>query len=162
MKHPTRKIKDICELTPPLLLKWGVEAVLCDLDNTLAGYGTAAADGDIKSWLTSVREAGIIPAVVSNASEERAAAFCEPLDLPYIARAAKPGAKKLRSMLKNLGVSPERSLMVGDQLFTDVLAGRKAGVRTVLVDPRTKNTLVNIRRWIETPFLPLFCKGAKQ
>ena len=37
--------------------------------------------------------------------------------------------------VKKLDAPPSQTAIVGDQLFADVMAGRLAGVRSILVDP---------------------------
>jgi hypothetical protein len=144
---------DICELTPEWLRERGMEAVLCDLDNTLVGYGLLAPDETVLGWIRSLKEAGIPLAVISNASKVRVEAFSGPLGLPFTARAGKPGARYLFEAIKDLGVSADRAVMVGDQYFTDVLAAHRAGIRAVLVPPRVKGFLFTLRRWVEIPFI---------
>ena len=45
----------------------------------------------------------------------------------------KPSEWSGRMAMRILGVAPERGLVVGDQLSTDIAMGRNAGMRTVLV-----------------------------
>ncbi len=143
---------DICDLTPVWLLGRGFRAVLADLDNTLAGYRANEPDAAVALWMAELKEAGIALMIVSNAAEERVAAFCRPLGLPYLAKAGKPGGRGLFEAVKRLGVGANKTVMVGDQYFTDIRAGRKAGLRTVLVDPRVKGFWFSLRRFYETPF----------
>ncbi|MDR1693364.1 MAG: YqeG family HAD IIIA-type phosphatase [Oscillospiraceae bacterium] len=144
---------DICELTPAWLKSRGVRAVLADLDNTLAGYSVNEPDPSVTRWMGELRENGVALMVVSNAAEKRVAAFCEPLGLPYLSRAGKPGGRGLLTALKRLRVNADQALMVGDQFFTDIRAGTRAGVRAVLVDPRVKGFWFTLRRKLETPFI---------
>ena len=40
-----------------------------------------------------------------------------------------------------MGVSAEETVLIGDQVYTDVVAGNLAGVRTVLVRPQSTRDL---------------------
>ena len=40
-----------------------------------------------------------------------------------------------RAAVRKMGFRPQRTAMVGDQLFADVMAGRLAGLRSILVRP---------------------------
>jgi len=131
----------------------GVSAVLSDLDNTLAGYKDNAPDGAVAAWMKSLADAGIPLFIISNAKDGRVGAFCNPLGLPYIAKARKPRAQSLQKALGELNVNPSAAVMLGDQFFTDVLAGGKAGVPVVLVPPRVKGIHFTLRRIFETPFI---------
>jgi hypothetical protein len=61
--------------------------------------------------------------------------FAERLGLPCVAKALKPLPWGVRSAMRLLQAAPAQTAMVGDQLFADVMAGRLAGVRTILVRP---------------------------
>jgi 4-nitrophenyl phosphatase len=50
---------------------------------------------------------------------------------PFIV--GKPEPQMIRQAMRILGTAPERTAMVGDRLETDILAGKKAGIRTILV-----------------------------
>jgi len=58
---------------------------------------------------------------------------------PGLRVALGPGEKAvvggLRAALEILGVEPSQAVMIGDQIFADVWAGKNGGVTTVLVDP---------------------------
>ncbi len=45
----------------------------------------------------------------------------------------KPSPVMIEACVKQLGTTPERTLLIGDRLDTDILAGNQAGVKTVLV-----------------------------
>ena len=49
--------------------------------------------------------------------------------------AAKPKPGGFRRAMEQMGCTPEQTAIVGDQLFTDILGGRNAGVFTLLVEP---------------------------
>jgi hypothetical protein len=153
MKKSIIIANDICELTPDYLRKRGIRAVLSDLDNTLAGYRANTPDNAAGAWIKSLKDAVIPLYIVSNAGEKRVAAFCNPLGLPYAARAGKPRAHKLLEALERLKVKAEEAVMVGDQYFTDVKSAWNAGMRVVLVPPRVKGFLFTLRRRIENPFM---------
>ena len=63
-----------------------------------------------------------------------------------------------------IGVKPENAAMLGDQVFTDVLAGKNAGLRTILVKPiRDKKTLFfRFKRWLEKPVLRAYARLARE
>jgi hypothetical protein len=153
MRKPLIIADDICELIPDWLHKRGIRAVLCDLDNTLAGYRVTEPDEAVRQWIKSLKDAGIPLMIVSNAGTERVDAFCAPLGLPYVAHARKPSGKKLLEALEQLYVDANQAVMAGDQFFTDGMAGRRAGIQVVLVPPRVKGFLFTLRRLIEIPFI---------
>lgn len=146
--RPDDCVRGVSELTPEWLALRSISGVLLDVDNTLAGYSDPEPDAAVLAWLETLQGAGIRAAVVSNGSEERVKRFCGGR-WPYIARAKKPKPDTLLAMARELGVPPERMAMVGDQLRTDITAGKKAGMRTVWVEPFRANPWFRLRRVIE-------------
>ena len=153
MKKQLIKANDVCEITPQMLRGMGVSVVLSDLDNTLAGYRDNVPDTEVAKWIKSLEDAGIPLFIISNAKDKRVGAFCRPLELPYIASAGKPSGRMLLEALGMLGVKPSDAVMLGDQFFTDVLAGNRAGVQVILVPPRVKGFLFTLRRFLEKPLI---------
>ena len=143
----------VYDLTPELFLRRGVEAVLLDLDNTLAPYSQHQAPPALRNWIDRLRAAGLTPFLLSNNRGERPAEFARALDIGYAKRAGKPGTAALFRVLKELGKTPEQAALVGDQVYTDVLCARRAGVLAVLVRPISmKNPLLALRYGAEAPF----------
>ena len=64
-------------------------------------------------------------------------------------------AKAYLQAVKHFQIEKEQTLFFGDQLFTDILGGNRAGVPTVLVKPVGKEKYFHIllKRLLEKPFL---------
>ena len=71
------------------------------------------------------------------------------VDFTVVGYANKPNPKIILDFLKNHGVNPENSAIVGDRPLTDILAGKLAGMKTVLVDSIS---------WFEEPGLTRFVR----
>lgn len=56
--------------------------------------------------------------------------------------------------MKRMGCTPEQTVMVGDQIFTDTLGANNAGVTPLLVEPirLAGNPGRYLRYAVETPF----------
>ena len=80
--------------------------------------------------------------------------FCEALGIGYVRHAGKPSTKGFAEALAQTGIPAHAAIMVGDQIFTDILGGNRAGITTVLVKPIAwgKNPGRRLRYAIETPF----------
>ncbi len=112
-----------------------IEAIICDLDNTLIPWGSEEISSQTVQWLQDVRARRIKVAVVSNAMSNRVKRMGERLNVPAIPGATKPRRRGYRRALQMLEVPPERAAVVGDQLFTDVVGGNRLGMHTILVVP---------------------------
>lgn len=152
---PCHLAESIYWLTPQRLQKAGVKLVLADLDNTLTPYEQALPSPQLTAWKEALAAGGVSLFVVSNSRKSRRCPdFCEALGVPYVRHAGKPGTKGFREALSQTGIRKEEALVVGDQIFTDILGGNRAGITTVLIRPMAwgKNPLRQVRYAIETPF----------
>jgi len=68
-----------------------------------------------------------------------------------VTRARKPLRRGFQTALRRLGIAPGQAAMVGDQVLTDILGGKRAGLVTVLVDPLgpEESRLTKINRRLE-------------
>ena len=152
---PRHLAESIYSLTPALLKEQGIRLVLADLDNTLAPYEEALPSPALRRWKEELEGAGITLFVVSNSRKSRRCPdFCEALGIPYVRHAGKPSRKGFREALRQTGIPAENTLMVGDQIFTDIMGANRAGIATVLVRPMAwgKNPGRRLRYALETPF----------
>ena len=146
------------EITPAFLRELGVKAILADIDNTLAPYEQPEPDERIKGWIASLAEAGIGIAFVSNNDWERVELFNRTLGVPAYAKSGKPFKKNLVKAMNDLGGTLETTVMLGDQLLTDALAGHNLGVKCLIVPPirDKKNAFFKFKRWLEKPVVRRF------
>lgn len=133
--YPHLRVQAVAELTPERLVALGMDALLLDVDCTLKCYSERQCGPDVVTWIESVRDAGVGLCLVSNGGGRRIREVAEHLGLPYIAKALKPFPFRIRSLVRRMGFEPARTAMVGDQIFADVMAGRLAGLWTILVEP---------------------------
>lgn len=151
---PDRIVDSIYDLDLLDLRAKGVRLLLADLDNTIARYHQPEPDERLRAWYQQVEAAGITFFVLSNGRRPaRSRRFCESLGAPYLGHAGKPKRKSYDLVLGQLGVSPSETVMLGDQIFTDIWGGHNAGARAVLVRPIALDSLFRRLRYaIESPF----------
>lgn len=155
---PDYMFRTFDEITPEFLRGLGVKAILADIDNTLAPYEQAEPDQRIKDWITSLAAAGIGIAFVSNNDWDRVSLFNRTLGVPAYAKSGKPFKKNLVKAMNDLGGTLETTVMLGDQLLTDALAGHNLGVKCLIVPPirDKKNAFFRFKRWLEKPTVRKF------
>ncbi len=112
----------------------GYRGIIFDIDNTLVPHG-APADGRARGFFDSLRELGFRTVLLSNNREPRVKPFAEAVASEYLCKAGKPGRAGYEKAMRIMGTTPENTLFVGDQLFTDVWGAKKAGIVTFLVRP---------------------------
>ena len=155
---PDYMFRTFDEITPAFLTSLGVKAILADIDNTLAPYEQPEPDQRIKGWIASLAEAGIGIAFVSNNDWERVNRFNATLGVPAYAKSGKPFKKNLVKAMNDLGGTLDTTVMLGDQLLTDALAGHNLGVKCLIVPPirDKKNAFFRFKRWLEKPVVKKF------
>ena len=78
---------------------------------------------------------GIGLCLISNGMGRRIRCLAGRLDLPCVSKALKPLPWGVWAAMRTLHAEPSQDAIVGDQLFADVMAGRLAGIRSILVEP---------------------------
>lgn len=144
--RPDIRALSVSEVTAESLRSRGIDGVLVDLDDTLVSSSATEPAQGVLEWLASLKAAGIAVAILSNGQRARVAGFARLAGVPGIAMAGKPFAWSFRRGLSVLGHPPvARTAMIGDQLFTDVLGAKRAGLLTILVRPLSKGKLPHTR-----------------
>ncbi len=151
---PDRMEKDIYCYPPTFFKDRGVGRVIFDIDNTIAAYDSAKPTEKAMAYLASLKENGIDTMLVSNNSPERVQIFNEGLGLFAIADAHKPSPDGLRTCMEQSS-GGGKAAFVGDQIFTDCLAARRAGIFCFLVEPiqPKENLFFKMKRLGEKPFV---------
>lgn len=153
---PTLYRRRITDVTVEDLRRLGAACVLLDVDNTLTTHDAPDLTDAVKVWLDEVWEAGLPLIVVSNNSAERVAPFAEKIGLPYYAHARKPLPFGFRAAAKQMGCQRKQCVVIGDQIFTDMLGANLAGMPSILLEPiqfETEQKFIAFKRKIERPML---------
>nr|WP_274651986.1 YqeG family HAD IIIA-type phosphatase [Paenibacillus humicola] len=132
---PHMRVNTIYDIDLQALQKKGLRGIITDLDNTLVGAKVPLATPQLVKWLDVVRDHGFRVVIVSNNNLTRVSRFAEPLHIRYVHAARKPAGKAFLKALKELALPAEETAVIGDQLMTDVLGGRRMGLFTILVNP---------------------------
>ncbi|KAB2333945.1 YqeG family HAD IIIA-type phosphatase [Bacillus mesophilum] len=162
LKHflPNQHVKSIFEITPDTLAEKGVKGIITDLDNTLVEWDRPNATPKLIKWFEDMKNSNIKVTIVSNNNENRVKAFSEPLNIPFIYQARKPMGRAFRRALAEMDLQQEETVVIGDQLLTDVLGGNRSGFHTVLVVPvaQTDGFVTRFNRKVERRILNFFRK----
>ena len=132
---PDLHVASVYDIDLAALKKRGVKGIITDLDNTLIEWDRPNATPALMDWLETVKNEGFQVIVVSNNNQIRVSKFADPLGIPYIHRAKKPTRSPFREAMKRLGLAYHETVVIGDQIFTDVLGGNRLGLYTILVVP---------------------------
>lgn len=161
---PEYRFDSYLSATPEFLRSIGVRGIVLDIDNTLEPYENPMPGDGVTAWLSALSAAGISAAIVSNNGRERVELFNSVLSLPAYWKAKKPFPGRVRAALSDMGVTPSESILMGDQVFTDVLAAHTAGIPAILVPPirDKKDLLTKFKRVLERPVLRAYERRKKK
>ncbi|MGF1523452.1 MAG: YqeG family HAD IIIA-type phosphatase [Leptolyngbyaceae cyanobacterium] len=122
-------------ITPDLINRQGLRGLILDVDETLVPLRETHTSADVQAWFAEVNQHVPIWLVSNNINAHRIRRIAESLPAPYLTGAGKPSRRKLRYAAQAMQLPVDQVAMVGDRLFTDILAGNRLGMFTILVDP---------------------------
>lgn len=149
---PDLRVAAVSEISLRCLQGLGLRSLLLDVDSTLTRFRSLEVDRQVIEWLAVLRAAGVGLCLVSNGRKSRIGRLAEQLGLPFVARAMKPLPFACRKAIRRMGFDRSSTALVGDQLLTDVLGARLAGLKSILVEPigpETDPWWLRIRRPLE-------------
>lgn len=120
----------------------GYRLIITDLDNTLISYDEEVANDIIKNKFKELKEIGFEIKLVSNNVPKRINKFIKDLDADGFANARKPlliGLKKAWKSSKE-HTAIKNTVIIGDQLMTDIYGANRFKAYSILVDPIKKKT----------------------
>jgi len=133
------------------LTAWGITGIIVDLDNTVCEYHRPEPAPGVAEWIRAARGRGFAVVLVSNNFTERVALVGAELGIPVVANALKPLPFAFLRALRRLGTPRQATVVIGDQLFTDVLGAKTLGLRTILTKPLVTHEfpLTRVLRFLE-------------
>ena len=132
--RPDRMIDSVTEIPPEEFKIRGIRGLIVDLDNTLVLWQKEEIADEIMAWLQSLLKLDIKMCVLSNSIlGKRSVRIAERLGISNVSKARKPARSGFLRAMEAMGTRPEETAIVGDQMFTDILGGNRAGIYTIMV-----------------------------
>jgi HAD superfamily phosphatase (TIGR01668 family) len=157
---PDYYFEKFSDVSAEFLSSIGVKGIVLDIDNTLEPYENPTPSAPLLAWFDSLANAGIKAAFVSNNNATRVELFNKNLGFPAYFKAGKPFKKNVLRALSDMGVSADKAILMGDQVFTDVWAARNSGLRAILLPPikDKRDILTRSKRALEKPIIKKYKK----
>lgn len=126
--------KSIFEIDYSKLKEEGIRCLVFDLDNTLGLISNKECPKATKQLLQELKESFFV-VVCSNNNRKRLRPYLEDLKIDGVAWSMKPSVLGLSIIRKKYKLTKEKMCIIGDQVVTDILAGNRFHIKTILVDP---------------------------
>lgn len=123
----------VTDISAKFLKDNNIDTLLLDADNTLSTHHSQTAAIGVPEWLDEMRQNGIKLMMVSNSKKKRVEPFANMLGLDFEYLSLKPLGKGVRRAVKRLGSNKKHTALVGDQIFTDVIATKLCGIHSIFV-----------------------------
>ncbi|MBR5452094.1 MAG: YqeG family HAD IIIA-type phosphatase [Clostridia bacterium] len=123
----------VTDITAKFLKENNIDTLLLDADNTLSTHHSQTAAKGVPEWLEEMRKNGVKLMMVSNSKQKRVEPFANMLGLEFEYLSLKPLTKGVARAIKRLGADKKRTALVGDQIFTDVIATKLCGIHSIFV-----------------------------
>lgn len=131
---PNSYRKNIYEIDYKKLKKEGYKNLIFDIDNTIMPVNDINVTEELRNFFQELKKDFKI-CIVSNNTEERVNPVKKSLDVLALHNAKKPKKEAYDSALKLLEGKKEDTVMIGDQMLSDIVGGNRYGLYTVLVEP---------------------------
>lgn len=133
--YPSKYVESTFVIPFEKLYEKGYRGIIFDIDNTLVPHGAPADKRAVELFLR-LQKIGFQCTLLSNNKKARVELFKKDIvPVHSIHKAGKPSVKNYVKAMELMGTNKENTIFIGDQLFTDVWGGKKAGLFTVLVSP---------------------------
>ncbi len=134
--YPTRRIESAYDVDYEQLYADGIRGIIYDIDNTLVEHGFPADERAV-ALMERLRNIGFAVLFLSNNKEPRVKSFQEKAAPwgSYLYKAGKPSSKGYKSAMEIMHTDTKSTILIGDQLFTDVWGANNVGIESILVKP---------------------------
>lgn len=143
---PASASLSLYEIDPTELAGLGKKLVLIDVDNTIVAWRSEDIPQASIEWIEEAKAAGLGVCILSNTrNPERLMRIAERLGVKFLRGKFKPSPQMYRRAVAEFGVNESEAVMIGDQLFTDVLGANRSGIDAIWVRPMGEREFVGTK-----------------
>ena len=132
--YPGSYVENAYEIDYEGLYAQGYRGIIYDIDNTLVRHDAPATQQAIDLF-ARLRNIGFQTLTLSNNKERRVKMFCDAVGSAYLYKASKPHKRGYFQAMHVMGTKPSNTVLIGDQLFTDIWGANRCQIRSILVKP---------------------------
>ncbi|MBQ7889595.1 MAG: YqeG family HAD IIIA-type phosphatase [Erysipelotrichaceae bacterium] len=123
----------------------GIKLILCDIDNTLVAHDDPHPDHNARAFMKCAEDAGMELFLISNNTQKRVSGFADKCGAKYYYSSLKPLKRQYKRILRDTGFHAGEVAVIGDQLLTDILGGKRMHFYTVLCAPLYTKDIIYTR-----------------
>ncbi len=131
---PFALAKNVYDIDLEFYKELKIDTIICDLDNTLEAFYTLHPSERAYELIKKLNQIGIRVIIISNNKRKRVEPYCKDLNCDFMYSTRKPLIYKGKKFIKKFDINPEKTLYIGDQLFTDIVFANRLRIRSVLCD----------------------------
>lgn len=150
---PYAHSQSIYEIEMDFYKRNGIKTLFMDLDNTLDSYRAREPKPQTIEYVSELKKNKITPIIISNNKAKRVSGYANLLGVEFLSSARKPFSRRIKAEIARRNLKKDEVMLVGDQLMTDVLAAKGAGIKVVLTEKLVKEDqwTTHINRLIDRP-----------
>ncbi len=131
---PKMYVKDVYNINYDFLKHRNLTNLIFDIDNTILPVGGMNVPDELISLFKKLRKDFNI-CLVSNNTKERVIPIADSLEIECMYLANKPKEETFDRTLEILCSNKKNTVMVGDQMLSDIKGANMYGIYTIMVDP---------------------------
>ena len=131
---PKIYVKDIFSISYDQLKNRNIKCLVFDLDNTLVLMDDEKCSFEVCNKIKELKKDFLV-VVSTNNIRRRVGKYLKDLEVEGFFFSMKPSPLTLYKIRKKYHLEKTEMCIVGDQIFTDILAGNLFSIMTILVDP---------------------------
>jgi uncharacterized protein len=150
-----RHVPAVTDINADELKKEGIRFIVFDFDNTLTFHGSEMLSSNILMFLDHLITESFSIFILSNAKKQRMDKVLKKLKFEGRGMSYKPVPFILNKVIRDHGFAKNEVVLIGDQIFTDIIAGNLAKIKTILVERISDNESagIKLRRKLESALI---------
>ena len=136
---PDYNLESIYDIDKNELKSKGIKDIFFDLDSTVMQSKTGKFTKKTLDFLNELQKDFKVAIISNNHNKSYIDKVQKISPVKVYGNARKPDVKVLKIACFEMGLEIKEVVMVGDRPLTDILAGKKIGMKTILVDSISKD-----------------------
>ncbi len=142
---PSMYVNGVMDINIDLLRDMNIKGIILDVDDTIAEHGSQVPFRGVTDWILKLKNYGIKIIILSNNLKKRVKPFAEKVGIPFVSVGLKPAPFGIIKALRKISLNKEEVVMVGDQIFTDILGANIYGLKSILIEPIGEPKSINLK-----------------